>query len=521
MSQVHDGCWPAGCGHCLSRRGFVKGCGAALAMGAGAGRAGAEDKEARKPVRVAVVFLSNSHGREMWPYPNFDCEPRHRAILAKLRKGCKDIEFIPVVAKSPNDAAKALALKDKVDGYIVYCVTLAFALRRVLDQVVRLGKPTIVADEVLGGTAIFLMGYSAAARRKLPVVGVSSRRDEDLVAAARAFAELGKPGATPAAFVKRCGAAYRGTFPAADKTPCKADTPALTDIGECVKRFRASHMIIVGRGKPGAVYDCLGAKATCCGFDELKALYDKVDPKAAAQWADRWAKQAAKVIEPKPEVIRRAGAMYLATLELMKRHKADTVTMNCLGGFASGKLPSYPCLGFMQLLDDGLQGVCEAQTDDSLSMMMARILTGRPGYVSDPAIDTSKGEVIYAHCVATTKVFGPAGSQNPYEVRSLHNRDPRGVCTQSFMPAGYMTTSFRTKYGAKQLVIHQARSTGNVVSDYGCRTKLRARVRGDIEKLMAQWDRFGWHRVTVYGDLKAPLIEFGKALGLKTIVEEA
>jgi len=29
-----------------------------------------------------------------------------------------------------------------------------------------------------------------------------------------------------------------------------------------------------------------------------------------------------------------------------------------------------------------------------------------------------------------------------------------------------------------------------------------------------------WHRVTVYGDVKEPLAEFGKALGLE-IIEEA
>jgi hypothetical protein len=31
---------------------------------------------------------------------------------------------------------------------------------------------------------------------------------------------------------------------------------------------------------------------------------------------------------------------------------------------------------------------------------------------------------------------------------------------------------------------------------------------------------FGLHRVTVFGDVKEPLIEFGKALGLK-VIEEA
>jgi len=174
----------------------------------------------------------------------------------------------------------------------------------------------------------------------------------------------------------------------------------------------------------------------------------------------------------------------------------------------------------MQLLDDGSQGVCEAMPDDTLSMLMARILTGRPGYVSDPALDTSKNQVIYAHCVGTTKVFGPAGESNKYQLRTLHNRDPRGVCAQSFMPAGYMTTSFRTRFATKEMIIHQAKAVDNLVSEYGCRTKLMGEVRGDIGKLFHHWDRFGWHRVTVYGDVKEPLMEFGKALGLK-ITEEA
>ena len=83
-----------------------------------------------------------------------------------------------------------------------------------------------------------------------------------------------------------------------------------------------------------------------------------------------------------------------------------------------------------------------------------------------------------------------------------------------------MTTSFRTSAGRKQMVIHQAKAVGNLDSEYGCRTQLVGEVRGDIGNLFQQWDHFGWHRVTVYGDVKEPLIEFGKALGL-TIVEEA
>ena len=88
------------------------------------------------------------------------------------------------------------------------------------------------------------------------------------------------------------------------------------------------------------------------------------------------------------------------------------------------------------------------------------------------------------------------------------------------MPAGYMTTSFRTNVARRQMVVHQAKAVGTLDSEFGCRTKLVAEVRGDIGKLFDQWSRFSWHRVTVYGDVKQPLAEFGEALGLE-VVEEA
>jgi hypothetical protein len=121
--------------------------------------------------------------------------------------------------------------------------------------------------------------------------------------------------------------------------------------------------------------------------------------------------------------------------------------------------------------------------------------------------------------VGATKVFGPAGESNDYRIRTLHNRDPRGACSESLLPAGYMTTTFRTNAARKQLIIHQAKALGALDTEHGCRTKLAAEVCGDIGKLFDQWDQFGWHRVTVYGDVQQPLTEFGKALGLEVINE--
>jgi hypothetical protein len=498
----------------------MKQCGAALAAGALGPVAGLAAEASPGRVRVALLFLSNSAEREIWPYPGFDTASRHQQVIGLLKEGCPQIEFIPVVVPEPRALEKALAMRKEVDGYLVHTVTLNWGLTDTLAQVARLGKPMLVADEFLGGSGVFLVGGSGLRRQGLPVAMVATTRDQDLVAVARLFAEVKQPGTTPASFARRCDEAYRRTYPALGSRQCREDKVALTGISDCVRRLKESRFLIVGAGQvPGREQDFLGAKGIHVRFDELKALYDKVDRAEAAEWAQRWSKQAERVIEATPEWIQNAAAVYLATRQLLKRYGSDSVTMNCLGGFNAGQLPAYPCLGFMQILDDGGQGVCEAMPDDTVSMLMARILTGRAGYVSDPALDTSKNQVVYSHCMAMTRVFGPQGPESRFRIRTLHNRDPRGCCAQSFLPTGYMTTSFRTNFERKQMVIHQAKAVGNLDSDRGCRTQLVGEVQGDIGKLFNEWDRFSWHRVTVYGDIREPLLEFGRALGLETIQE--
>ncbi len=509
------------CCHAVDRRRFLQGCGLAAATAAGwTSAASAHSAVGEGRPRVAAVFLANINIREIWPYPDFDTRSREQEVMRLLTEGCPEVEFVPVTITNPGDLPKALSLANEVDGYLVYAMTLDWAQRRAIVEIGGLGKPLLVVDEFLGGSGVFLTGYSELCSRRIPAAAVSSTRPEDLVKVARCFAEVSKPDTTPESFARRCQQLYQQTFPARGETRCVDDALDLAEISECVRRFRESRFLIVGRGRGGQEQDFLGCTGRYVDFDELQSFYGTVDRDQAAEYAGRWRSAARKVMEPQADAIQQAAMVYLATCKLLKKYDTDSVTMNCLGGFAAGNLPGYPCLGFMQILDDGGQGVCEAMPDDTLSMLMARLLTGRPGFVSDPALDTSKNQIVYAHCVATTKPFGPQGAANEYRIRTLHNRDPRGACTESMLPGGYVTTTFRTNVARRQLIMHQAKAVGTLDSERGCRTKLVAEVRGDIGKLFDQWDQFGWHRVTVYGDVREPLAEFGKALGLE-LVEEA
>jgi hypothetical protein len=144
---------------------------------------------------------------------------------------------------------------------------------------------------------------------------------------------------------------------------------------------------------------------------------------------------------------------------------------------------------------------------------------GRPGFISDPVIDTAKRQIIYAHCVASNRVFGPQGSVNPIEIMT-HSEDRKGASVRSILPVNYLTTTLEINNDSKEILLHQALALDNDPDDRACRTKLCAEPVGDIEKLFTMWEKWGWHRVTFYGDLKAPAYAFADATGWK-VIEEA
>lgn len=169
--------------------------------------------------------------------------------------------------------------------------------------------------------------------------------------------------------------------------------------------------------------------------------------------------------------------------------------------------------------NEGSTGVCEADLDSTLTQLLIRYTAGRPAYVSDPVIDTAAGQIVYAHCVATNRVFGPEGLHNPYIIRS-HAEDRKGASVQSLMPMGHQVTTVKVSVRNKAFAVHGGRAVANVEDDKACRTKLAAAV--DAQKILDNYhsELFGWHRVTCYGDYRKQLINLATLYGLEILQED-
>jgi len=513
-----------GCPGCaMSRRRFLAtGCAAcAGAAGVLASPRTARAAQAGGKPRIRVVYSLHAVTQPGpdWPNVGFDFAPVMERINAALTAGCPEFEFVTAMANGAEQAEKIL--KDdaaaNIDGYVVYQLN---CWNRVVQTMAASGKPVLYADFQFGGSGGFLVYTAGFLRSQAPNVGfVASSKIEDLIAAVKCF-DVVKRGGSVADFVAATMRARIERTPKPGDLTCTPDPLKVLSPDECLAKMKASKILAVRNQESGPEGEVMGIPVVKVPFAEVNAAWEAADKDEAKAIAERWQQTATAVTDVSRETLDQSAAMYLAEKAVMEAHGANAITINCLGGFYGGHIHAYPCLGFHELNNQGLVGACECDVASTSTMVAMNVLTqGRPGYISDPVIDTAKRQIIYAHCVASNRVFGPEGASNPFEIMT-HSEDRQGACVRSILPLGYLTTSLKLNGSRKEIILHQGKAVANDPDDRACRTKLCAEPLGDIEKLFSMWDHWGWHRVTFYGDLKEPVYALADAAGWK-VVEEA
>lgn len=514
---------PSGCACCgLSRRRFLATSCAACAAGVLAVPQARAAESTRKGLRLRIVYALHAEKQPKpdWPNIGFDFVPVMEKISGALRSQCPDWEFLVSQADGPEQAKKILEgdQAGSIDGYIVCQLN---CWNQVVQTFAPSGKPVLYVDFPYGGSGGFLVYTSGFLRNQAANLGfVASSQIDDLVAAVRCF-ELVQRGGSAADFAAATARIRKSRTPAPGDLTGIADPLTTLSTQECLRKLKETKLLAIsGQDAKTDVWEGLGVQVVSVPFAELNDAWKAADQDQARGIAARWQKAADSVSDVTSETLEQSAAMYLAEKALLAKHGAQGITINCLGGFYGGHIHAYPCLGFHELNNEGLVGGCECDVRSSITMLAMNALTqGRPGYISDPVLDTSRRQIIYAHCVASNKVFGPQGPANPFQILT-HSEDRQGAAVRSLMPVGYLTTTLLFDKNKKQILFHRAKAVENLLEDRACRTKVAAEPVGDLEKLFTQWCDWGWHRVTVYGDLKEPVFALADALGWK-VVEEA
>ena len=503
----------------LNRRQFLAGCAACAGLSTMPATIRAAGNSRKLRLRIIYSLHAPVQPGPDWPNVGFDFRPVMSRINRQLANNCPQFEFVSSMAKGPEQA-KSILEEDKsgaVDGYIVYQMN---CWNRVVQTIATSGKPVLYADFQYAGSGGFLVYTAGFLRSNAQNVGfVASSNMDDVIAAVKCFDVVARGGA-PADFVAATTQTRINRTSKPGHTGCREDKLRTISPQECIARLKQSRILAVRDQNSGPAEPIFGIPMERVSFAEVNDAWKNADKDQAREIADRWKNNANGVIQVSRETLDNSATMYLGMKAVLKEHKANAITINCLGGFYGGHIHAYPCLGFHQLVNDGLVGACECDIRSTATMLMINTLTnGRPGFISDPVIDTAKGEIIYAHCVAPNRMFGPDGPTNPYTIMT-HSEDRQGASVRSILPLGYMTTTLDIKQPTREIIFHQGKAVENDPDDRACRTKLGVVPVGDMEKLFSMWDQWGWHRVTMYGDIKEPVFALADAMGWK-VVEEA
>jgi len=471
-------------------------------------------------MKIRVLYSLHAPVQEQpdWPNIGFDFNPAMDNINIALAKNFPDFEFLPTLARGTEDAEKISTqdIPEKIDGYIVYQMN---CWNRVVQTIAKTGKPVLYVDFQFGGSGGFLVYNAEFLRSKTANVGyVASSRIEDLLSAVNCF-KLIRDGGTVTDFTSAITKARLTSAKAPGNFSLAANNITYLTPDETIRRLSKSRILAVRDQKSEKAEPIMGIPLEYIPFSEVNAAWSGANKDEAAGIVERWKKTANEITGVSDETLLTSAAMYLGMKSVIKNHGANAITVNCLGGFYGGHIHAYPCLGFHELCNEGLIGACECDVRSTATMLAFTTMTnGRPGYISDPVIDTSKRQIIYSHCVAPNKVFGPDGDTNPFRIMT-HSEDRNGASVRSILPVNYMTTTLEIDKEKKEILFHQAVALDNDPDDRACRTKLCAEPIGDIEKLFTMWDSWGWHRVTFYGDLKEPVLAFADAIGWRVTVE--
>ena len=527
----------AGCG----RKDFIYGlfAAAALAKGAFARELGdffaalpaptpkeaIPDKTGAVKVRLVFSIWDEVQVRKTWPNAGFDFRPVMKNIADALNAGVPGVNFIPAMAYDSKGARQILDEDAKAGDVKGYLVIQMNSWPDALGGIAKAGKPTLFCSFPYSGIGGWDVQNAKMLRKKQPNYAFMSSLDfRDTIGAARAFEKL-KDG-TGEDFVK-AATAYRlaRTPPETGIKPCEGPLDCLSP-EETLAAVKGKKILSVegcNKATKEKILKDFGILVEDVKFDELNAAWEKVPDALAREKVAEWKRTARKIAGVSDETLFGCAKQFYGMKEVLKAHGAVAISVNCLGGCYTGKLHAYPCLGFMELQDLGLFGTCENDIRSTTAMVVFHAMTkGRMGYISDPAIDSSRRAMIFAHCVSTRKFFGPDGDPAPFEIET-HSEDRQGASVRAIAPKNYPATTVQFHFtgngGTGCVLVQTGRVIGNDPDDRACRTKIVTEVTGDFEKSYRLWDLWGWHRVTFFGDFKKDVEALAKKIGYRVIYE--
>jgi hypothetical protein len=414
-------------------------------------------------VKVAFTYPPTSRLREegyySWPGSGFDAEGRQKEHSAKLAQIARElnlkleIESRPLDSKADVERFIAAVKAERPDGLLLIPFKKSHAdnLRPIIDGA---GLPAVIFAPVGVLLNPTVREFSMHPR----TVMVNSTGD---IAEARQGLRL------------------------IQTRRRMADSTIVDIAGDARRETRVPH---------------LGTRVQRVPLQDFYDIYAKLGRSAEVEErAARYTREAIRIVEPNEKDVYESAKCYPVLKAILEREKADALMMTCLPGLRMPHKHVPPCMGFMDMRDDGIPTGCESDLDATLTMMILQFLLDRPGFQHNPASDTERKVYFGAHCTSASRMQGAGGPHEPYALRS-HAEAGWGCVPQVIFPTGQKVTFGKYHSQAKppNMLVYSGTVVGCPANPPagGCRTNMELKVDEGIDPVQVK----SHHLCMCYGE---------------------
>ena len=197
--------------------------------------------------------------------------------------------------------------------------------------------------------------------------------------------------------------------------------------------------------------------------------------------------------------------LYRAVKRICKEEKLSAVTLSCFKIIE--QIGTTGCLALAMLNDEGILAGCEGDLQSIFTLLAAKALTGKAGFMANPSmINARTNEIILAHCTVGLK------QTEKYVIRN-HFETETGIGIQGILPTGDVTI---LKCGGECLDEYYL-STGTLTENTNyinmCRTQVRVKLDTPADYFLK--NPLGNHHILIHGNYETVLNEFLQANSCK------
>jgi hypothetical protein len=256
---------------------------------------------------------------------------------------------------------------------------------------------------------------------------------------------------------------------------------------------------IQGTAAKSTIVPSLGTEVRTIPHARFVEEYQRQEADASVRrLAAAYRKSARKLEGPTTADVLEAARAYSVLKRLLATEESDALMMECLSGLQIPHKHPPPCMGFMNLRDEGIPAGCQADLNPTLTLMLVQQLFDLPGFQQNAAMNTDRNLYFGSHCTAPSRMRGRTARPEPY---TLHHHAEAGwgcVPRVLFTPGQEVTMALYQSGQKPQMLVYTGRILDSppIPPTGGCRSNLQM----TINEVSDVCDVKGMHQIIFYGN---------------------